>query len=93
MLEDMPIMFSVVLSMRYLESMYKVLLICTNFLTSKPLYGFYYGRELARADLSDLEIEKIIKRKTSPDKRKLIYVKFKNLDESYNRWIEQPGDK
>ena len=65
----------------------------SNIKTSKPLYGFYYGRELARADLSDLEIEKIIKRKTSPDKRKLLFVKFKDLDESYNRWIEQPGEK
>ena len=65
----------------------------SNIKTSKPLYGYYYGRELARADLSDLKIEKIIKRKTSPDKRKLIFVKFKDLDESYNRWIEQPGEK
>ena len=60
--------------------------------TGKDLYGWYYGLELGRADLSDLEIERIISRKTSPDKRKLIKVKFKGLDDSYNRWIEEPDN-
>ena len=43
-------------------------------------------------DLSDLEIEQIFSRKTSHDKRKLIKVKFKGLDDSYNRWIEEPDN-
>ena len=60
--------------------------------SSTPLYGWYYGRELAKADLStDLEVERIIRKRTI-DKKKFIYVKLKNLDKSYNRWIEQPKD-
>ena len=57
--------------------------------TGKELHGWYYGRELARGDLSDLEIEKVLKKKTTPDKRKLIYVKFKDHGPSFNRWIER----
>ena len=57
--------------------------------TSKPLHGFYYAKELARASLSDLQVENIIKRRTTPEKKKLIFVKFKGLDKSYNRWIEE----
>ena len=69
--------------------LYKLL----NLKTNKPLYGFYYGRELARGDLSDLKIDRIIKKRTTPDKRKLIYVSLKGLNESYNRWIEKPEEK
>ena len=38
-------------------------------------------------------IDRIIKKRTTPDKRKLIYVSFKGLNESYNRWIEKPEEK
>ena len=61
--------------------------------TKKPLFGWYYGCELARADLSELEVERVIEERVTPDKRKQIYVKFKDLDESCNRWIEKPKDK
>ena len=64
----------------------------TSITTNKQEFGWYYGRELASASLSDLAIERIIRRKKSPDKRNLIYVKFKGLDDSYNRWIEQPKE-
>ena len=56
--------------------------------TGKELHGWYYGLELARGDLSDLEIETILDRKTTPDKRKLIKVKYKNHDSSFNHWID-----
>ena len=64
----------------------------TSITTNKQEFGWYYGRELASASLSDLAIERIIRRKKSPDKRNLIYVKFKGLDDSYNRWIEKPKE-
>ena len=57
--------------------------------SNKELLGWYYGRELARADLSDLDIETVIERKKTKDNRNLIYVKFKGLDESFNRWIQE----
>ena len=60
----------------------------SDFKNSKPLHGWYYGRELARADLSDLEIERVLRKKTV-NKKKFMYVKFKDLDDSYNRWIEK----
>ena len=56
--------------------------------TGKEQHGWYYGLELARGDLSELKIEKVLKRKTTPDKRKLIYVKYKDHGPSFNRWIE-----
>ena len=57
--------------------------------TKKELYGWYYGRELARADLSELEIEEVLKEKTTKDGRTLIYVKYKDHDSSFNRWTEK----
>ena len=58
--------------------------------TGLELHGWFYGRELASADLSDLEIEKVLKEKTTRnDKRKLIYAKYKGLDSSFNRWTEK----
>ena len=53
------------------------------------LLGWYYGRELARADLSELEVERVLRTKTTKDKRTLIYVKWKGLNSSFNRWIEK----
>ena len=55
------------------------------------MYGWYYGYELAKGDLSDLEVEKVIKEreKKTPSGKKLIYVKYKDLDDSFNRWIEE----
>ena len=64
----------------------------SDFKNSKPLHGWYYSRELARADLSDLEVERVLRKKTV-NKKKFMYVKFKDLDESYNRWIEQTKEK
>ena len=60
--------------------------------TKKVVSGWYYGRELARADLSDLEIERVLRKKTV-NKKKFMYVKFKDLDDSYNRWIEPTKEK
>ena len=60
-----------------------------NISTGRELHGWFYGRELASAELSDLEIERVEKQKTTKDKRKLIYVKYKGLDSSFNRWIEK----
>ena len=58
--------------------------------TEKEAYGYYYGRELARADLStDLEVEHILKSKTLKNGKTLIYCKFKGYDPSFNRWIER----
>ena len=58
--------------------------------TEKEAYGYYYGRELARADLStDLEVEHILKSKTLKNGKTLIYCKFKGHDPSFNRWIER----
>ena len=59
-----------------------------NIKTRKELHGWYYGRELARADLSDLEIERVLKERMVGGK-KIIYAKFKNHDASFNRWIEK----
>ena len=61
---------------------------------NNPLHGWYYGNELARGDLSDLTVDgPPLKTKWSTDKprRKLIYVKFKGYDDSFNRWIEEGG--
>ena len=58
--------------------------------TEKEAYGWYYGRELARADLStDLEVEEVLKRKHLKNGKTLIYCKFKHHDSSFNRWIEE----
>ena len=58
--------------------------------TEKETYGWYYGRELCRADLStDLEVEEVLKIKTLNNGKVLIYCKFKGHDSSFNRWIER----
>ena len=58
--------------------------------SEKEAYGYYYGRELARADLStDLKVEEILKTKTLKNGKSLIYCNFKGLDSSFNRWIEK----
>ena len=57
-----------------------------NIKTQKDLHGWYYAKELARADLTDLEIEEVIKKKKIRN-RKLIYAKFKDHKASFNRWI------
>ena len=58
--------------------------------TDKEALGWYYGRELARADLStDLEVERVLKEKTLQNGKTLIYCKFKDHDESFNRWIQK----
>ena len=58
--------------------------------TEKEAYGWYYGRELARADLStDLEVEKVLKTKHLKNGKILIYCKFNGYDSSFNRWIEE----
>ena len=62
-----------------------------NMSTEKEILGWYYGYELAKGDLSDLEIERVVKEreKKTPSGKKLIYVKYKGLDDSFNRWIEK----
>ena len=62
-----------------------------NISSEKELYGWYYGHELAKGDLSDLKIEKVVKerKKKTPSGKKLIYVKYKDHDESFNRWIHK----
>ena len=58
--------------------------------TEKEAYGYYYGRELARADLStDLKVEEVLKTKRLKNGKTLIYCKFKGLDSSFNHWIEK----
>ena len=58
--------------------------------SKKEAYGWYYGRELARADLTtDLKIEEVLRTKQLKNGKTLIYVKFKNHDSSFNRWIEK----
>ena len=58
--------------------------------SKREAYGGYYGRELARADLTtDLKVEEVLKTKTLKNGKNLIYVKFKNHDDSFNRWIEK----
>ena len=58
--------------------------------SGKEAYGWYYGRELARADLStDLEVEEVLRTKTLKNGKTLIYCKFKGHDSSFNRWIER----
>ena len=61
-----------------------------NITNRKLVHGWFYGAELLRSDLvSGLEIEKVLRTKKSPDgKSSLIYVKFKDHDASFNRWIE-----
>ena len=58
---------------------------------NKLTHGWYYGNELARADLSVLEIDgRPLKEKKAADgRRKLIYVKFKGYDDSFNRWLDK----
>ena len=62
-----------------------------NMSTEKEILGWYHGHELAKGDLSDLEIERVVKerKKKTPSGKKLIYVKYKGLDDSFNRWIEK----
>ena len=45
-----------------------------NMRSEKELYGWYYGNELAKGDLSDLKVEKVIKEreKKTPSGKKLI---------------------
>ena len=58
--------------------------------SEKEAYGWYYGRELVRADLSaDLEVEEVLKTKRLKNGNVLIYCKFKDHDSSFNRWIEK----
>ena len=58
--------------------------------SDKEANGYYYGRELARADLStDLEVEEFLRTKKLKNGKTLIYCKFKGLDSSFNRWIEK----
>ena len=53
--------------------------------------GWYYGRELTKGNLSDLEVEHVVKvrEKKTPSGKKLIKVKYKDHDDSFNRWIER----
>ena len=62
-----------------------------NMRSEKELYGWFYGFELAKGDLSDLEVEKVIKEreKKTPSGKKLILVKYKGHDETFNRWIDK----
>ena len=61
-----------------------------NVHTEKEAYGWYYGRELARADLStNLTVEDILKTRELKNGKTIIHVKFKGHDPSFNRWIEK----
>ena len=60
-----------------------------NINNGKLLPGRFYGAELLRADLAkDLKIEKILKRATTPEGKKMIYVKLQGHNSSFNCWIE-----
>ena len=57
--------------------------------TGKPLYGFYYGSEIKSANLSNLKIDKILKKKKRKDGKNLIKVRFKAHDQTFDRWQEE----
>ena len=58
--------------------------------SKKEAYGWYYGRELVRADLSTgLKVERVLKTKKLKNGQELIYCKFKGYDSSFNRWMEK----
>ena len=55
--------------------------------SGKLLYGWYYGREIMRASLAELEVEKVLRRRTDKDGNKHVFVKLKGYDKSFNRWF------
>ena len=58
--------------------------------SKKEAYGWYYGRELVRADLSTgLKVERVLKTKKLKNGQELIYCKFEGYDSSFNRWMEK----
>ena len=58
--------------------------------TEKPIHGWYYGRELSRANLTtNLKVEEVLKRKRLKNGKTVIYCKFKGLDSSFNRWLKE----
>lgn len=49
-------------------------------LHNRIIDGFFYGSELAHADLDDLEVDKVIRKKKTADGRMLALVSFKGYD-------------
>jgi hypothetical protein len=53
-----------------------------------PIKGTFYAEELQRTAIPGYgRIEKVLGRKTMPDGRKMIRVKWKNHDARFNQWI------
>ena len=55
-----------------------------NDLNGEEIVGTFYEKELQKTDQQEFGIEKIIKRKGD-----ILYVKWKDYDNSFNSWIDK----
>ena len=53
-------------------------------LKREEIFGTFYENELQKANQKEIRIEKVIKRKGNK-----LYVKWKDYDSSFNRWIDK----
>ncbi len=51
--------------------------------------GWFYGKELSRASLTDLQVEKVLKTKITKKGVKEMLVTFKGYGDDYNKWISE----